>query len=206
MSIINSTLPVQMKVISKSGYNNYTLMLNHQQISTKSLIELEIGAEYLAELYTSKGGIITFKNLYKKPYIAHFEEGLPLIVRLLDEPNFDFKAFVLNALMNCTDLASFRIYKEMLFACFENIYHIPFIYENKPCLFQLKFDNQKCELFLLFSVFGNLKFIISNSQIELKTPFFKVASFLKKHLTMPIVQEKGIEALFEFKKRLDFKG
>lgn len=206
MSIINSTLPVQMKVISKSGYNNYTLMLNHQQISTKSLIELEIGAEYLAELYTSKGGIITFKNLYKKPYIAHFDEGLPLIIRLLDEPNFDFKAFVLNALINCTDLASFRIYKEMLFACFENIYHIPFIYENKPCLFQLKFTSDKCELFLLFSVFGNLKFIISNTQSELKTPFFKVANFLKKHLQTPIVQEKGIEALFEFKKRLDFKG
>lgn len=206
MSIINSTLPVQMKVISKSGYNNYTLMLNHQQISTKSLIELEIGAEYLAELYTSKGGIITFKNLYKKPYIAHFDEGLPLIIRLLDEPNFDFKAFVLNALINCTDLASFRIYKEMLFACFENIYHIPFIYENKPCLFQLKFSSDKCELFLLFSVFGNLKFIISNTQSELKTPFFKVANFLKKHLQTPIVQEKGIEALFEFKKRLDFKG
>lgn len=195
-----------MKVISKSGYNNYTLMLNHQQISTKSLIELEIGAEYLAELYTSKGGIITFKNLYKKPYIAHFDEGLPLIIRLLDEPNFDFKAFVLNALINCTDLASFRIYKEMLFACFENIYHIPFIYENKPCLFQLKFTSDKCELFLLFSVFGNLKFIISNTQSELKTPFFKVANFLKKHLQTPIVQEKGIEALFEFKKRLDFKG
>ena len=206
MSIINSTLPVQMKVISKSGYNNYTLMLNHQQISTKSLIELEIGAEYLAELYTSKGGIITFKNLYKEPYIAHFDEGLPLIIRLLDEPNFDFKAFVLNALINCTDLASFRIYKEMLFACFENIYHIPFIYENKPCLFQLKFSSDKCELFLLFSVFGNLKFIISNTQSELKTPFFKVANFLKKHLQTPIVQEKGIEALFEFKKRLDFKG
>lgn len=206
MSIINSTLPVQMKVIAKSGYNNYTLMLNHQQISTKSLIDLEIGAEYLAELYTSKGGIITFKNLYKKPYIAHFEEGLPLIVRLLDEPNFDFKAFALDSLMNCTNLANFRIYKEMLFACFANIYHIPFLYENKPCLFQLKCSAEKCELFLLFSVFGNLKFVISNSQTELKTPFFKVASFLKKHLTMLIVQEKGIEALFEFKKRLDFKG
>ena len=206
MNIINSTLPVQMKVISKSGYNNYTLALNHKEMSTKSLIELEIGAEYLAELYTSKGGIITFKNLYKKPYIAHFDEGLALIVRLLEEPNFDFKAFVLNALMNCTDLASFRIYKEMLFACFENIYHIPFVYENKPCLFQLKFNSDKCELFLLFSVFGNLKFIISNGKSELKTPFFKVAKFLNQHLTMPIREEKGINALFEFKKRLDFKG
>lgn len=206
MSIINSTLPVQMKVISKSGYNNYTLLLNHKEVSTKSLIELELGAEYLAELYTSKGGVITFKNLYKKPYIAHFEEGLALIVRLLEEPNFDFKNFVLNALMNATDIASFRIYKEMLFACFENIYHIPFIYESKSCLFQLKFSPDKCELFLLLSVFGNLKFIISKEQNELRTPFFKVAKFLSEHLQTPIVQEKGISALFEFKKRLDFKG
>lgn len=206
MSIINATLPIQMKVIAKSGFNNYTLLLNHKEVSTKSLIELEIGAEYLAELYTSKGGVITFKNLYKKPYIAHFEEGLALIVRLLDEPNFDFKAFVLNELMNCTDLVSFRIYKEMLFACFKNIYHIPFVYENKPCLFQLHCNGEKCELFLIFSVFGNLKFSIFRSQSELKTPFFKVMEFLKKHLQTPIVQEKGIEPLFEFKRRLDFRG
>ena len=59
MSIINATLPIQMKVIAKSGFNNYTLLLNHKEVSTKSLIELDLNAEYLAELYTSKGGVIT---------------------------------------------------------------------------------------------------------------------------------------------------
>lgn len=206
MSLINSTLPIQMKVIARSGFNNYTLLLNHRQINTKSLIELEVGAEYLAELYTSKGGIITFKNLYKKPYIAFFDEGLALIVKLLEEPNFNFKAFVLEALMSAKDATQFRIYKEMLFACFENIYHIPFVFENKPCLFQLKCESEQSELYLFFSVFGHLKFIIKNEQSELYTPFFKVTKFLSQHLNVPVVQEKSINALFEFKKRLDFKG
>lgn len=206
MSLINSTLPIHMKVIAKSGFNNYTLMLNHRQISTKSLIELEMGAEYLAELYTSKGGVITFKNLYKKPYIAFFDEGLALIVKLLEEPNFDFKAFVMEALINAKDTTQFRIYKEMLFASFENIYHIPFVFENKPCLFQLKCGDEMSELYLFFSVFGNLKLILTHEQSELHTPFFKVVNFLSQHLGMPVIQEKGIHTLFEFKKRLDFKG
>lgn len=206
MSLINSTLPIQMKVISKSGFNNYTLLLNHRKITTKSLIELELDTEYLAELYTSKGGVITFKNLYKKPHIAFFEEGLALIVRLLEESDFDFKAFILDGLINAKDVTTFRIYKEMLFASFENIYHIPFVFENKACLFQLKCNAQKCELFLFFSVFGNVKFIIENEQSTFYTPFFKVAQFLSQHLKMPVIQEKGVNALFEFKKRLDFKG
>lgn len=206
MSLINATLPIQMKVLSKSGFNSYTLLLNHRQISTKSLIELELGAEYLAELYTSKGGVITFKNLYKKPHIAFFEEGLALIIRLLEESNFNFKAFILDELINAKEMRIFRIYKEMLFASFENIYHIPFVFENKACLFQLKCNRDFCELFLFFSIFGNVKFIIQNEQGTLYTPFFKVAKFLSQQLTMPVVEEKGINALFEFKKRLDFKG
>ena len=174
MSIINATLPIQMKVIAKSGFNNYTLLLNHKEVSTKSLIELEIGAEYLAELYTSKGGVITFKNLYKKPYIARFEDGLALIVRLLDEPNFDFKAFVLNELMNCTDLASFRIYKEMLFAIFQGIYHIPFVFENKPCLFQLRLNGENAELFLFFSVSAVFDNLLIPCALNFCIPFAKV--------------------------------
>ena len=204
MSIINATLPIQMKVIAKSGFNNYTLLLNHKEVSTKSLIELEIGAEYLAELYTSKGGVITFKNLYKKPYIAHFEEGLALIVRLLDEPNFDFKAFVINSLINAKSRADFSIYKEMLFAIFQGSYHIPFVFENKPCLFHLRLNGENAELFLFFSVFGNLKLVFLDDNKQIYTPFFKVAKFLNEHLSLEVSQEKGISAFFEFKKLLDF--
>lgn len=179
MNLINSTLPVQMKVLSKSGFNNYLLRLNHREITTKSLVELEIGAEYLAEIYTDKGGIITFKNLYKKPKLPYFEDGLSLIVRLL-EGDLKFKEFVLNSLILAKNQAEFGIFKEMLFASFENIYHIPFVFENKPCLFQLKINAENIELFLYFSVFGNLKVIFEKERILLISPFEKSAAIFSQ--------------------------
>ena len=206
MSMINATLPIDMRVIAKHSFNRYTLLLNHKEVSTKSLIELEIGAEYIAELYENKGGVITFKNLYKKPKIAFFEEGLALIVRLLEEPNFNFKAFVLSSLIGSKNSATFSIYKEMLFALSQGIYHIPFVFENKPCLFQLRLSTKQSELFLFFSVFGNLKLVMKEGASTVYTPFYKVARFLKEHLSLDIVQEKSVTSMFEFKKLLDFKG
>ncbi|MCC2984510.1 hypothetical protein LKX65_06330, partial [Campylobacter jejuni] len=135
MSMINSTLPIQMKVLAKSGYGHYTLLLNHKKIQTKSMIELEIGAEYLAELYMQNGGVIQFKHLSKRPNFKPFEEGLALIIAILED-KISYKKFIIQNLLDCKDIERYQILKEMLFASFENIYHIPFIFENKSCLFQ----------------------------------------------------------------------
>lgn len=210
MSLINSTLPVHMKVLSKSGFNNYLLLLNHREISTKSLVELEIGGEYLAELYTDKGGVITFKNLYKKPNLPFFEDGLGLIVRLL-EGDLDYKNLVINALIAAPNAQIFAIYKEMLFASCEGIYHIPFVFENKPCLFQLKANADSTELYLDFSVFGNMKFLAQKERVLLISPFLKVLKFLGKHLAskvpnLELLHDKSVKPLFEFKRLLDFEG
>ncbi len=202
---INATLPIHIKVLEKSGYNRYTLLLNHKKISTKSLIDLELGSAYLAELYTSKKGILSFKNLAKIPNIPYFEEGLSLIVKILEE-EFDFKNFIIDALCNAKDIESFELFKQMLFASFENIYHIPFVFENKPCLFQLKMNNLGFELYLYFSVFGNLKAVFRDENLTLYTPFAKVASFLNKHLSFKVEQDKFVSELFSFKKMLDLKG
>lgn len=206
MSLINATLPVEMKVLSKRSFNRYELLLNHKQITTKSLIELDVGATYLAELYENKGGVINFKNLYKKPILPHFDGGLEIIMRLLEDENFDFKTFVINSLIIAKNANDFKIFKEMLFALSQGIIHIPFVFENKANLFQLKKSENFCELFLFFSIFGNVKFIIKSEKIQLLTPFFKVANFLTKNSVFEVAQDKGIRAFFEFKKLLDFKG
>ncbi|MCW1360086.1 hypothetical protein [Campylobacter sp. CCS1377] len=205
MGLINSTLPIHIKVLEKSGYNNYTLLLNHKKIQTKSLIDLDEQSEYLAELYTTKEGILQFKNLYKKPEISYFAQGLDLIVRLL-EYDLDFKNYILEQLINCNEKQDFLVYKEMLFASLEGIYHIPFIYEDKKCLFQLKFNEEKCELYLYFSVFGALKIIFNEQNMQIFSPFAKVQIFLSQYLEKEVIQEQKINALFVFKKLLDFKG
>ena len=94
----------------------------------------------------------------------------------------------------------------MLFASFENVYHIPFIFENKPCLFQLRKRGDTIELYLYFSVFGALKIVKDEVGISIFTPFFKVQKFLNEHLEYRVFQDKNLKAFFEYKKLLDFKG
>lgn len=204
MNKINSTLPIQMKVLAKSGYAHYTLLLNHKKIQTKSMIELEIGAEYLAELYMENGAI-AFKHLSKRPDFKPFDEGLPLMVEVL-EGKIDYKKFLITSLLECKDRDKYQILKEMLFASFENIYHIPFVFENKPCLFQMKKRAKFLEIYLYFSVFGALKIFIDEGGISLFTPFLKVQKFLNEHLEINVSQDKNIQPLFIFKKLFDFKG
>ncbi|WP_223810166.1 MULTISPECIES: hypothetical protein [unclassified Campylobacter] len=204
-SMINSTLPIQMKVLDSSYKGHYTLLLNHKKISTKSLIELEVGAEYLAELYTDKGGILQFKNLSKRPNLLPFEEGLSVIVALL-ETKINFKDFVINSICECKNRQKYQILKEMLFASYENIYHIPFIFENKACLFQMRKNENFIELYLYFSVFGALKIIIDKKGVSIFTPFLKVQKFLNKHLEYNVLHDNKLKPLYTFKKLFDFKG
>ena len=205
MSMINSTLPIQMKVLAKSGYGHYTLLLNHKKIQTKSMIELEIGAEYLAELYMQNGGVIQFKHLSKRPNFKPFEEGLALIIAILED-KISYKKFIIQNLLDCKDIERYQILKEMLFASFENIYHIPFNFENKSCLFQMRKRAKYLEIYLYFSVFGALKILIVSQGISVFTPFAKVQKFLNEHLDFNVSQENKIEPLFVFKRLFDFKG
>lgn len=194
-----------MKVLAKSGYAHYTLLLNHRKIQTKSMIELEIGAEYLAELYIEKGGAIAFKHLSKRPDFHPFEEGLSLMVEIL-EGRIDYKKYIISNLLECKDKNKYHILKEMLFASFENIYHIPFNFENKSCLFQMRKRAKYLEIYLYFSVFGALKILIDSQGISVFTPFAKVQKFLNEHLDFNVSQENKIEPLFVFKRLFDFKG
>ncbi|HIC9365571.1 TPA: hypothetical protein ACW4I4_001517, partial [Campylobacter coli] len=104
------------------------------------------------------------------------------------------------------DKNKYHILKEMLFASFENIYHIPFIFKGKACLFQMKKRVKFLEIYLYFSVFGALKILIDEGGISIFTPFFKVQKFLNEHLQCNVLQDKNIQPLFVFKKLFDFKG
>ena len=205
MDTINSTLPIQMKVLAKSGYQHYTLLLNHKKVQTKSMIELEIGAKYLAELYTQNDGVIEFKHLLKCPDFKPLEDGLELIVGIL-ENKISYKKIIIQNILECKDMQRYEILKEMLFASFENIYHIPFILENKSCLLQMRKKDKYLEIYLYFSVFGPLRILIDSQGITVFTPFIKVQKFLNEHLEFNVLHTSKIEPLFVFKRLSSFKG
>ncbi|MDO4673963.1 hypothetical protein [Campylobacter sp.] len=204
MNLINSTLPILIKVVAKSGLGHYTLLLNHKEMKTKSYVELELGAQYLAEPYM-QAGMIHFKHLSRCPEISPFEEGLGLIVELL-EGDLDFQAYIVENLAQCKDSATYRVLKEMLFASLEGVFHIPFVFEGRACLLQMKKRGGNLELYLYFSVFGALKMLSDEAGVRLFTPFLKVQKFLSTQLEIPILCEGKIEPLFAFKKLFDFKG
>ncbi|EAI4440582.1 hypothetical protein YZ38_00490 [Campylobacter lari] len=206
VNIINSTLPVRMQILEKRAYNRYVLLLNTKKLETKSLIELEVGEEYLAEVYEDKG-VISFKNLLKKPKIRLFEEGTELIEKLLQEGDEKawYKKFIIQRLMESKSAYEFEIYKEMFFAFFEGIYHIPFVYEGNRALFEAKKNGNILEVYLYFEIFGALKIIIDNGKItRIQTPFAKVAHFLNEYFKFEVVNT--LNPMFVFKRLMDIKG
>ncbi|WP_172586650.1 hypothetical protein [Campylobacter sp. P255] len=206
MNIINSTLPVRMQILEKRAYNRYVLLLNTKKLETKSMIELEVGEEYLAEVYEDRG-VISFKNLLKKPKIRLFEQGGEFIERLLEYADEDgwYKKAVIQGLLNSSHTYEFEVYKEMFFAFFEGVYHIPFVYEGNRALFEARKNGNILEVYLYFEIFGALKIIVNDGKVErIQTPFSKVAQFLNEHFKFEVVS--SLQPMFVFKRLMDIKG
>ncbi|AJC84896.1 hypothetical protein CPEL_1079 [Campylobacter peloridis LMG 23910] len=206
VNIINSTLPVRMQILEKKSYNRYIMLLNTKKIETKSMIELEVGEEYLAEVYEDKG-VISFKNLLKKPKIRLFEEGIELIEKLLEigDENAWYKNFIIQKLIESKSAYEFENYKEMFFAFFEGIYHIPFVYEGNRALFEAKKNGDILEVYLYFEIFGAMKIFIKEGRvIRIQTPFAKVAQFLSQYFKFELTNT--LLPMFVFKRLMDIKG
>ncbi|MBF7049482.1 hypothetical protein IY972_02145 [Campylobacter volucris] len=206
VNIINSTLPIRMQILEKKSYNRYVLLLNTKKLETKSMIELEVGEEYLAEVYEDKG-VISFKNLLKKPNIKLFEEGNLIIEKLLEhgDENSWYKNYIVNKIIESKNAYEYEIYKEMFFAFFEGIYHIPFVYGSERALFEAKKSGKNVEVYLYFEIFGALKIYINDGKvIRIQTPFAKVAQFLHEYFKFEVVST--LSPLFVFKRLMDIKG
>ncbi|WP_291953255.1 hypothetical protein [Campylobacter sp.] len=206
MNIINSTLPVKMQILEKKSYNRYVLLLNTKRLETKSMIELEVGQEYLAEVYENKG-VISFRNLLKKPNIKLFEDGIFIIEKLLEygDENFWYKKYITQKIIESKNFYEYEIYKEMFFAFFEKIYHIPFVYESQRALFEAKKNGKNVEVYLYLEIFGALKIYISDGKItRIQTPFAKVAQFLQEYFNFEVIS--ALSPMFVFKRLMDIKG
>ncbi|MCR6571710.1 hypothetical protein [Campylobacter insulaenigrae] len=206
MNIINSTLPVKMQILEKRSYNRYVLLLNTKKLETKSMIDLEVGQEYLAEVYEDKG-VISFKNLLKKPNIKLFDGGISIIERLLKDADEDlwYKNHIVQKIIESKNAYEYEIYKEMFFAFFEKIYHIPFVYNSQRALFEAKKNGKDVEVYLYLEIFGALKIYISEGKIvRIQTPFAKVAQFLHEYFNFEIVST--LSPVFVFKRLMDIKG
>lgn len=205
MNLINSTLPIKIRVLKYEGSSRYLLELNKKIISTNSAIKLELNQSYLAQLHQDKNKLV-FKTLVKCPNIHYFEEGLIYIKRLLEEEEQSwFLPLVIDSFLKAKSMQEYQLFKQMLFASLQKIYHIPFVLEGKKGLFELKKEGEKLYFYLFFPAFGPFEVFINKGVLSyIKSPFSKVKSFLELNTSLKIEENKDFKSLFN--KILDFKG
>lgn len=208
--MLNTSLPVSIKVMEKTGFNRYNLKFANKTLSTKSVKPLKIGAHYWGEISLASENIV-IKNLYEKPDLkAHgtLTDGLNIIEKLIVNNDLNwFYEYIFSNLASCETKEGYEIYVNMLFALQKNIIHIPFFYNEHLGIFQMKKDNEKAQIYLIFSNFAPLFFNIKNSQIlNITTPFEKVARFLKEKFECDVNIGVFSEIYTQNSSIVDFKG
>lgn len=207
--VLNASLPISMKVAEKTGYNRYMLMFHNKKLSTKSMKNLKIGAEYWGEISSGKDSIV-IQNLYEKPNFSFsgLKDGLNLIEKIINESDLAwFYEHISLNLANSNDKFEFEIYTDMLFALQSEIIHIPFIYGENFGVFQMKKSGEESRIYLIFSNFAPLVFELKNSQISsIATPFNKVAKLLSQKFECEI-HIGAVNEIYRPKSSIiDFKG
>lgn len=206
---INTSLPISIKVAQKIGYNRYILEFKNKKLNTKSMKSLKIGGRYWGEISSGKENII-IQNLYEKPDFGYsaLDDGLNLIEKITKEKSLDwFYEYVFSALADSSDKQKFEICTDMLFALQSKVIHIPFVYEGNFGLFQMKKEEDKSRIYLIFSNFAPLAFELENSQIlSISTPFKKVARLLQEKFECD-VRVCAVSEIYTPKSAIiDFKG
>ncbi|MBE2985307.1 hypothetical protein CCAL9344_07675 [Campylobacter sp. RM9344] len=187
---LNTSLPISLKVSEKIGFNRYILKFANRNLNTKSAKQLDIGANYWAEIESNNENIL-IKNMFKKPEILNFgilPQGLNLIERVIKENDLAwFYEHICDSLMNAKDKESFKIYTDMFLALQEKIVHIPFLYNEIYGIFQFKKGQKESAFYLAFSNFAPILFRLDEKGIvSISTPFKKVANLLNYEFSCKI--------------------
>lgn len=207
-AIINSSLPVIIKVLEKTGFKRYNLKFGNTNLSTRSELELDVGSEYFTNISSQSGGVIKINKLIKRDFVGQYlPEGIDLLEKILTSKELDWLLpFIKQSLANATNETEFKVYLKMLLALNEGVINIPFIYANKSALAQIKLGD-KLGFFLVFDRFAPfIAYIGGGEFVNFITPYKSFANALQEAFGCKC--EVGDVAPFWVKKKnfLDFKG
>ncbi len=227
-SRFNAILPLNIDVKEKIDPTRYLLQIGKREISTKSLIDLEVGAKYWGILKeNTKTNSINLSNLLKKPKILNlqnqinfpsFDQQSLLTLFSKTDPKNSLKTMIIQNLSNATSKSEFIILSNMLLALHENIFSFILNEKNKSTLFQLRKNNKQksnsknstnleLEFYAAFEhlgpINGTIQLIQNETKLTLNLYYENSAIFLKKELSSldmiaTININKNITPLFEF--------
>ena len=207
-TIINASLPVIIEVLEKTSWWRYNLRFGKRILSTKSQRELEIGELYFANVGKDQGGVININKLIKRQRGVYISGAQGWIERIVDSGETDFLFDELKtSLALCDDALSFDALLESLMALQKGIVSLPFVYNELFCLFQLRKNGVKCELYLLFGSFAPIIIGIESGQIvEAQSPYASLSAALAKALKVKAAVADTKPFFTASKNILDFKG
>ena len=208
--ILNTSLPVSIKVVEKTGYNRYILEFNEKKLNTKSMKNLKIGGQYWGEISSGSENIV-IQNLYEKPNFIPANtllNGIDLIERLVNEPQIDwFYDHIKDKLTTTNSKAEFEIYTNMLMALQKKIIYIPFMYGKNVCIFEMKIEKNDTLIYIIFSNFPPILFSFEGKKCNMiTTPFKKLAKFLECEFETKTAVKEVVELYSLQQQILDLKS
>lgn len=225
---INGTLPVKIKVLSKLYGMKYMMKIGNLETVTKSLKELDIGRSYWAVMQKNTLGSITLSNLTPQPKILEFSKFFTMELKIVKEvfenskgsPLSSFKQEVLTKLANSLNRDEFWFWTNVLLSMQQGVYTLPFRYDKKEHLLQLRKMASKeiLNFYAIFPNLGEIDGVIKQFQDELflelgvqflsvKQALLQSVDELKGVIVSKIEVKKNITPLYEFNNALlDLKG
>lgn len=167
-TMINSSLPVIIKVLEQTRFNRYNIKFGTKTISTTSYKDLEVGSEYYANIGSQSGGMISINSLIKREIIKPvLDDGINLIEMIANSQDLSWLIpYIKSKMANSISKDEFSIYADMIMALNENILHIPFYYDNRSALMQIRLDKNP-KIYLIFSLFAPIIISIKDGKIRL---------------------------------------
>lgn len=167
-TMINSSLPVIIKVLEQTRFNRYNIKFGTKTISTTSYKDLEVGSEYYANIGSQSGGMISINSLIKREIIKPvLDDGINLIEMVASSQDLSWLIpYIKSKMANSISKDEFSIYADMIMALNENILHIPFYYDNRSALMQIRLDKNP-KIYLIFSLFAPIIISIKDGKIRL---------------------------------------
>ena len=225
---INSTLPIKIEVVSKLYGIKYMLKLGNVETETKSLKDLQVGMNYWGVMKKSSGNSIMLSNLTPQPKILEFARFFDMDFRDLQKIMSDssgdifknLKNEIMTKLAGSNDRNEFWFWTNVLISMQQGVVTLPFRYEDKEFLMQLKkrYAKDVLDFYATFPNLGEVEGMIKafNKELflELKVQFPSVKALLQREskelegvtLTKIVVDDK-IKPLYEFNNTLlDLKG
>lgn len=227
----NGTLPILLKVLSKSKNGQYLLKMGNTTIETKSHKELFVGQKYWANMSKSSVGTIVLSNLIRPPKMLEMIEKSPLKfdTQDLDKIFKDFKSDTLNELkdflLDRLPLAQSRVeflnLGNLLLSLHNGVVSLVISDGQKDGLLQIKKGKNKkqsLEFYALYphlgAIRGRVYLVEDGVSVEIWVLYESVKKLLEANKdklkgfdNIEIYQEKDIQPLFEFEEGvLDIKA